>query len=132
MIFKKKHFRLLLKTAGISVLAGVSLAGISLVMGGCTSKTAPTVPVVPVSAAKEKNVSISSTGLDPRQIWISPGDIIVWTNKDSVTHTLEAIFLDSDIPIAPGNRFKFKFDDVGANEYIDVANPGQTGRVNVQ
>ena len=108
-----------------------------------TGKIIIVAPTKPVFA----NVTISngaakqSTGqkyFDPAEISVKAGTTVVWTNADSVAHTVTSgdpsggpsgVF-DSNL-IKAGNTFQHRFDSVGATSYFCTVHPWMTGKVTV-
>ena len=75
---------------------------------------------------------------DPQEISIKTGTTVVWTNVDSVSHTVTSgdpsagpsgIF-DSDL-VKPGKTFEHRFDSVGTTPYFCSVHPWMTGKVTV-
>ena len=89
-------------------------------------------PVASPTAVFE--ASIQSLKFIPREIDISVGTTVVWTNKDSVAHTVtqrakpkDQIF--SSPMLAPGESFSFMFDTPGTYPYFCTPHPFMTGTV---
>ena len=76
---------------------------------------------------------------DPKEITVSAGTIVVWSNDDIAAHTVTSGnptsgasgAFDSDI-LAAGKTFEYKFDSPGATEYYCLLHPWMTGKVTVQ
>ena len=75
---------------------------------------------------------------DPAEISVKTGTTVVWTNADSVSHTVTSgdpsagpsgIF-DSDL-VKPGKTFQHKFDSVGPTSYFCSVHPWMIGKVTV-
>jgi len=102
--------------------------------------TAPVKPVfanVTIAAGAAKQAT-SQKYFDPAEISVKTGTTIVWTNADSVAHTVTSgdpnagssgIF-DSNL-IKPGNTFTHEFDSVGTTPYFCTVHPWMTGKVTV-
>jgi plastocyanin len=108
-----------------------------------TGKITITAPVKPVFA----NVTIAAGSVkqapdqkyfDPPEISVKTGTTVVWTNADSVSHTVTSgdpsagpsgIF-DSNL-IKPGDIFSHRFDSVGTTTYFCSVHPWMTGKVTV-
>jgi plastocyanin len=75
---------------------------------------------------------------DPQEIQIKTGTTIVWTNADSVSHTVTSGdpsagpsgAFDSDL-IKPTKTFEHRFDSVGTTPYFCSVHPWMTGKVTV-
>lgn len=66
----------------------------------------------------------------PNPVDISPGTTVIWTNNDSVDHTVTSMdgLFDSGA-IEPGETFSREFDDVGEFSYFCTIHPNMTGTV---
>jgi plastocyanin len=75
---------------------------------------------------------------DPDTITVKTGTTVVWTNADSVSHTVTSGdpsagpsgLFDSDL-VKPGKIFQYKFDSVGTTPYFCSVHPWMTGKVTV-
>ena len=109
-------------------------------MTGKITITAPAKPVfanVTIAAGSAKQ-SPGQKYFDPSEISVKSGTTVVWTNADSVSHTVTSgdpnagpsgIF-DSNL-IKPGNTFTHRFDSVGTTPYFCSVHPWMTGKVTV-
>lgn len=71
------------------------------------------------SYQKTYNVNISNFAFSPSELRIKEGDSVVWTNKDSVAHTVTSDFgseLDSTF-LSNGQTYSHTFSDKGTFEY---------------
>jgi plastocyanin len=80
------------------------------------------------------NVSIasSSVGYSPANITVVSGTKVIWTNNDSIAHTVtsnNSVF-DSGT-IQPGGTFSYTFNSVGTFNYHCTIHPSMTGMVTV-
>ena len=75
---------------------------------------------------------------DPKEITVSAGTTVVWSNDDTATHTVTSGtpevgasgLFDSDM-LLPGKTFEHKFDS-GTTEYYCSVHPWMTGKVTVE
>lgn len=75
---------------------------------------------------------------DPAEISVKTGTTVVWTNADSVSHTVTSGdpsagpsgTFDSDL-VKPGKTFQHKFDSVGTTSYFCSVHPWMIGKVTV-
>ena len=78
-------------------------------------------------------ISISGKAYIPAQIRVSRGTTVVWTNDDSMSHTVSS----TDSPpwgsgeILPGGTFQYTFDNPGLYSYFCVLHPEMLGAVMV-
>ncbi len=84
-----------------------------------------------------QNVSIISNGFSPKNVTVSPGTTVQWTNDDNKVHTV-----DSGAPMSPtaefsspnldpGDRFSETFSNPGTFAYYCLLH-SETGSVRVQ
>lgn len=87
-------------------------------------------PAAPIDAP---TVTIANLAFDPAQITIQPGATVVWTNDDSVPHTVTANdgAFDSGI-FDPGANFSWTFDQPGSFAYACQLHPQMQGTVTVE
>jgi len=108
-----------------------------------TPKSPDTSTPVPVATNK---VEITANGFSPSAIKVKTGDVVTWTNNDSVphwpataAHPTHLVYPGSDIKkcgtaaqsgifdackgLATGESFSFKFDQVGTWKFHDHLNP---------
>jgi len=84
----------------------------------------------PVGAVFE--ASMQSLKFIPQEIDISVGTTVVWTNKDSMAHTVThraAKQLFASPLIMPGESFSYTFDRAGTYPYFCMPHPFMTGTV---
>jgi plastocyanin len=82
----------------------------------------------------------TNSGYEPNEITIKKGDIVLWKNESSdfhwpasdihPTHTIYPEF-DPLRAIAPGEDWKFKFDEVGTWKFHDHIRANKTGIITV-
>ena len=84
---------------------------------------------IPPGAADPNN----GLSFDPPQINVPTGNIVSWTNADSIQHTVtsdEQGLFDAG-PISPGDTFENVFDSAGEFGYHCAIHPFMTGVVMV-
>ncbi len=117
------------------------MAGIATLLGGAwlggrawasTPVATPTASPVasPVGAVFE--ASMQSLKFIPQEIDIEVGTTVVWTNKDTVAHTVthrakEQLFASP--MLMPGESFSYRFDKAGTYAYFCMPHPFMTGTV---
>jgi plastocyanin len=75
-------------------------------------------------------ISIESNSFNPENVTIMQGGTVLWTNKDSGTHTVTAdngSFDSGDIQ--PGGSFSLSFTTIGPHDYHCRYHPEQRGVV---
>ncbi len=84
------------------------------------------------SPADATTVAIANLAFDPAQISVQPGASVVWTNDDSVPHTVTAVDSTFDSGIFdPGASFSWTFDQPGSFDYACQLHPQMQGTVTV-
>ena len=78
-------------------------------------------------------VSIKGFKFAPAEVNIKVGETVVWTNEDSVPHTVESSdkTLKSD-ELSKGDTYNFKFTKAGRYDYACGIHPSMHGSVTVQ
>ena len=119
------------------VVFGIAIA---LLGAGCSSPSAPLAanpasdnarPAAQTSA--KSDVSISNFSFNPGSITVNKGATVVWTNNDSVGHTVTA---DQGAGPAsgllnPGETYAFTFNEPGTFNYHCSVHPSMKGTVTV-
>jgi len=86
----------------------------------------------------EVEVVMENIQFNPPQITIPAGTTVVWTNIDTVIHTVtsgtrenpDGLFDSGDIP--EGGTFTYTFDEPGTYDYFCIPHPGMEGTVIVE
>jgi plastocyanin len=91
-----------------------------------TSATATSSP-----SADINSVSIVNMSFSPNTITVPIGATVVWTNTDSVAHTLKSDAFESGT-LNPGDAFDFAFTNAGTYNYSCGIHPSMQGTVVVQ
>lgn len=78
------------------------------------------------------DVSVVDLDYDPREVTITAGSTVVWTNRGDLPHTVtaEAIF-DSGI-MGTGDSFSWTFPEPGRYDYLCTLHPNMIGTVIVE
>ena len=90
-----------------------------------TSETSATIPT-----PTTHNVSIQNFAFNQKSITIKKGDTVIWTNKDSVSHTVTG---DTGGPASGSlnnnGTYSFTFNNTGIFNYHCTPHPSMTGIV---
>jgi len=91
-----------------------------------------TLLVPQAAAAAQIQVGMGPNQFLPTNIIINAGDTVVWTNSDSMAHTVTASdnSYDSGI-LQPGARFSRVFTQPGTYTYRCILHPGMSGTITV-
>jgi plastocyanin len=78
-------------------------------------------------------VLISNFSFEPKELTISRGTTVRWTNRDNVNHPIvsdEGVFQSG--ALMPGGTFEFAFDSAGEFSYYCSVHPWMTGKIIVE
>ena len=121
-------FRLLIVALLLMVLLNAAC-------GDTKPETTATTTSQPVNGGAEIQVTIKNLAYHPQEITIHVGDTVIWTNEDSVTHTVTSYVTTPDEDfvwhtfigeewdnkdIKPGESFSRTFDQTGTYGYISI------------
>ena len=89
--------------------------------------------VVQKETSSGNAVSIKGFKFVPADITVKVGDTVVWTNDDTVSHTVESSdgTLKSD-ELSKGDTYRFTFKKTGKHDYACGIHPSMHGSVTVQ
>jgi len=114
----------------------IGLLVIAVLISGCTTTTttrpAEPTPVTTTSAPVTTtpapvSVAIKSYTFVPDIVEISKGTTVIWTNDDSVPHTVTSISGAFDSGnIDPGKSYSYTFNQAGPFEYSCTMHPSMT------
>src|SRR3989338_6227531 len=97
----------------------------------------PNVPVVntPETPTSETyDIEIKNFAFSPSGLTIKKGDSVVWTNQDSVGHTVTSDSgseLDSEL-LSTGESYSYKFANAGIYEYNCTPHPSMKAKIIVE
>ena len=121
----------------IAVVVLVALVLIGSTIGSITTTTALTTAPAgnetrtsPAAGAGGSGIAVTISGfaLGPASTTVKVGDMVTWTNKDSVAHTVTALDGSFDSgPLAPGASFGFTFPKAGMFIYRCTMHPYDHG-----
>jgi plastocyanin len=83
------------------------------------------------SSSKIVQVKITNFSFDPQVLTIHKGDTVVWTNMDSVPHTVTGQDFKS-ATLNKNDTFKFTFNNTGSFDYVCTFHTQMTGTVVVK
>lgn len=73
-----------------------------------------------------QEVSIINFAFDPQELNIPTGGTVIWTNQDSVQHSVSGMGFDSG-NLDPGQSFTYTFAQDGTYDYACGLHPSETG-----
>jgi plastocyanin len=77
-----------------------------------------------------QEISIIDFAFAPASLKVEKGDAVIWTNMDSVEHTVTADTFTSG-PLASGESYTYTFEEEGEYEYFCSFHPQMKGTINV-
>ena len=81
------------------------------------------------AGATTHNVNIVSGGYTPSTLSIKTGDTVVWTNTDTVDHTVTSMPTYDSTTIMPGGTWSYTFNSTGTYNYSCMFHQTMTGQV---
>lgn len=99
-----------------------------------TPSTTTANPTVITTIPKSYDVKISGYAFSPKSLTINAGDSVVWTNEDSVSHTVTSDSgseLSSSF-LSKGQTYSHTFSQKGTFSYHCSPHPGMKGTIVVQ
>lgn len=103
-----------------------------------TVPSVPSTPSEPSSSTettpKTYNIEIKSFAFSPSSLTIKKGDMVIWTNEDSVAHTVTSDSgseLSSPL-ISRGNMYSHTFDTEGTYDYHCTPHSSMKGTIIVE
>lgn len=88
----------------------------------------------PQNTTSGNDVNIINFAYEPSDITVSVGDTVIWTNMDSVSHTVtsdEGGELDSPL-LSQGDTYSHTFESAGVYDYHCTVHPFMKGIVTVE
>jgi len=76
-------------------------------------------------------VAIVDFAYSPDKVTISPGETVVWTNADTVSHTVTGSDFSSE-SLSAGDSYEYTFQEPGIYDYYCAFHPQMTGQVIVE
>lgn len=85
----------------------------------------------PGSSGDVVDVTIDNFSFDESTVSVEVGDVVRWTNEQSVTHTVTSGDDLFDATLSSGATLGFTFDEPGSFPYFCAIHPSMTGTVEV-
>ena len=85
------------------------------------------------SPVASKEIAIDNFSFAPRDLMVSPGALVAWTNHDDIPHTVTSTEkkFGSEV-LDTGQKFSRKFSEPGIYPYFCKIHPMMTGKVTVK
>jgi len=127
----------MLKVKSIKVIAPITLAVLVLFLLfslSCAAQTTAPTTTPKTNQPQIHNVDIKNFGFNPQELRIKRGDTVVWTNRDSVGHTITS---DSgnelgSPQIAQNQEYRHTFTQLGTFNYHCAVHPPMKAKVIVE
>ena len=139
----RRYSKLLILVIGILLLSAIGLSACSQASPTAPVQTPPAQPPPPVDQTSPPQgqptqtpvtaqVTLSNFAFSPTTVVLPVGSTVIWTNKDSVTHTVTSNsgLFDSG-NLAQGKTFSFTFNQAGTFQYLCNLHPSMTGKITV-
>lgn len=125
-----------MKNSKLSVKVVLTISSLFLMLG-CQQTTvvpATQTPVTPTTSSTEttKNIAIQNMAFDQKDLSITVGTKVKWTNSDSVPHTVTSdngAFASTNL--TKGQTFEFTFDKEGTFPYHCAIHPSMKATIKV-
>lgn len=112
----------------IAIVVIVVVAGIVILMRQSYSGTTQ---MPPVSSGQPNAVNIENFSFNPGMLTVKAGTTVVWTNNDSVSHTIKSDSFNSQ-PLSKGQTFEFKFNNKETYDYSCGIHSSMKGKIIVE
>jgi plastocyanin len=86
----------------------------------------------PPNTGTIKEITIGPLGFGPSSLTVTAGTTVVWTNQDTVTHSVASGQFPSSGTLNPGESYSYTFNSPGSFNYSCAIHPSETGTVTVQ
>jgi plastocyanin len=104
-----------------------------MIFTSCAAKSAEPSPTTPARTGTTVEILIENYVYVPAAITVVPGTTVVWTNKDSVQHTVTSRTSLFDSGLFPKDKeFSYTFNQKGTFEYYCIPHPYMVGKVIVE
>jgi len=100
-----------------------------------TPSPVPTPTPIPAPTPKPvtHNITIQNFGFSPASITVKKGDTVIWTNKDSASHTVTGNNGGPSSPtLSTNGTYSYTFNSAGTFAYHCTIHPSMTAAVVVQ
>lgn len=82
--------------------------------------------------SSEFKVSIQNFSFSPAVAVVKSGTTVIWTNNDSVNHTIDGGTAFKSTALQPGDTFSYMFAGAGTFNYFCDIHPSMKGKIVVQ
>jgi amicyanin len=82
--------------------------------------------------AKTYTVSVKNMAFQPKELTISAGDTVTWTNDDPVMHDVDIAGIGKSPDLSKGGTYSRTFNEPGTYSYDCDFHPYMTGKIIVK
>lgn len=118
-------------TAAVATTASVQTTAAVATTAAATTVASTTSAAAPAANAQVVNITLQNFSINPNVITIPAGTKVIWTNKDSVSHTVTSDsgkVLDSPL-IKSNTTFEYTFNEAGTFDYHCEPHPQMRGKI---
>ncbi|MBI4216160.1 MAG: cupredoxin domain-containing protein [Chloroflexi bacterium] len=103
----------------------------TILLGAACAQPAP----APTSSGSEQALEMRNFAFAPASLTVKVGTVLVWTNRDSVSHTVTLSSVPTGVAsldsgsLGPGQTFRLTASQVGRYAYHCSIHPSMTGEI---
>jgi plastocyanin len=112
-------------------LAIAAVAAAIPLAAGCGGSSDDPAPEPAAAASSGAAVQMVDNAFEAKDITVSAGDTVTWTNSGSLPHNATSSEFES-ATIAPGETFRWTAEKPGTVDYVCTFHPGMEGTITVQ
>ena len=105
-------------------ITGLLFVALALATAGCSSDSGT--PTSQGSAGEVVEITIANFAFDPSEVAVEVGDVVRWTNDQSVTHTVTSSDGLWDATVSSGGTFEYTVTESGTLPYFCAIHPSMT------
>ncbi len=109
----------------------IALAVAAIPLAGCGGSESSEPEPAAAAAGGAAAVQMVDNAFEARDVTVSVGDTVTWTNAGSLPHNATSSEFESGT-IAPGETFSFTAEKAGTIEYVCTFHSGMEGTITVQ
>jgi len=108
-----------------------SLSFITVIfLSGCVQQqTQKEDSTVPTSSSQKESISIKDFAFNPEVLTIKVGTTVIWTNEDSVPHTITSEGNFNSETLGKGKTYEHTFNTIGIYDYHCGIHPSMRGKI---
>jgi plastocyanin len=109
------------------------LIAVAFLITGCGTAATKSAnqPAAKTQPPATRTIDISNSTFQPATITVNAGDTIVWTNRDSLPHSIKGQSFSSS-PLPPNGTYQLTLAKPGTFDYNCSLHPNMKGQIIVQ